>query len=351
MTKLARRVTANGRERGRLLVEQIYAEREKRSESRRPSSLRPSELGHECDRYLWLRFRWSDEVESFDGRMLRLFDRGQREEARFVEELRWVGATVYDVDPDDPKTQISMELWKGHSKGFLDGVGTDIPHAQGGWLTLEFKTHSAKSFRQLEKEGVEVAKPIHYAQMQLYMHEHSLSEALYFSVNKDTDELYAEFVPLNESYARRLLQKAERIIFREDIPPRVNEQPTFYKCKMCSAAKVCHDRERPARNCRNCMYGHAASEAEMSLMGKEHAGWVCTWHDAWLDLDAQRRGCEDHRYHPHIVLGENSSEHIEDEVHPNMFHYIYSMPDGTTYVDKGPSGDRTLPEKEVVAGE
>ena len=37
-------------------------------------------LGHPCDRYLWLMFRWAV-IEKFDGRILRLFQRGQREEA------------------------------------------------------------------------------------------------------------------------------------------------------------------------------------------------------------------------------------------------------------------------------
>ena len=45
-----------------------------------------SSIGHKCERYLWYQFRWFFR-EKFNGRMLRLFDRGHREEARFNEWL------------------------------------------------------------------------------------------------------------------------------------------------------------------------------------------------------------------------------------------------------------------------
>src|SRR5688572_4793950 len=55
-------------------------------------------IGHECSRYLWFSFRWCarDEGEATKrdanshanlGRKLRLFNRGHREEARFIEYL------------------------------------------------------------------------------------------------------------------------------------------------------------------------------------------------------------------------------------------------------------------------
>lgn len=58
-----------------------------------------SQIGRECERQLWYGFRWATMGEAFDGRMLRLFNRGHREEAVFVEELRGIGCDVRDVDP------------------------------------------------------------------------------------------------------------------------------------------------------------------------------------------------------------------------------------------------------------
>ena len=52
-----------------------------------------SVLGHVCDRWLWLSFRMAV-IERFPGRILRLFRRGQNEEAQVVSDLRAIGLNV-----------------------------------------------------------------------------------------------------------------------------------------------------------------------------------------------------------------------------------------------------------------
>jgi hypothetical protein len=54
-------------------------------------------IGHECKRYLFYVFRWCFK-ENFDGRMQRLFNRGHREEERFIEWLEGIDFTVYADD-------------------------------------------------------------------------------------------------------------------------------------------------------------------------------------------------------------------------------------------------------------
>lgn len=316
----------NGRERGRLLVEEIMAAYEAKAQDRRPNTLRPSELGHECARYLWYRFRWADTFETFEGRMLRLFETGHSQEDRLISDLRAVGAEVHARDPENPKDQIAMTMLHGHSKGFLDGVAGGVPHAAKDWCVVECKSHSDKSFKLLEKDGVEIAKPQHYGQMQLYMKHHELEEALYLSVNKNTDQLYAEFVPFNARYAEALENKANSIIMLSTPPPRINANPTFFKCKMCSASAVCHAGELPPRSCRTCAWVDPTENA-----GK----WTCSLHKQVLDLDAQRRGCEDHRFNKHMVKGEI----VEETVNGNL---IYQTEDGEVFEDAGPSGDKNL---------
>ena len=332
----------NGRERGRKLVERIYTARASQAEFRRPNGLRPSELGHECTRYLWYRFRWADEHEEFDGRMLRLFETGQLMESRFVKELRSVGAEVFDVDPDNPKEQISISTFGGHTKGYLDSVAGDIPFTDNSWLAVEYKTHSEKSYKLLDKDGVAIAKPTHYAQMQLYMDEHSLSEALYMACNKNTDQLYCEFVAHDARYIERLRAKADVVINRFDIPQRLNNTPTFFQCKFCSASDVCHHGKLPFRTCRNCAFSHAITEKERETHGcTKQNMWVCDMHGKLLDLDDQRAGCPDHRHHPHIVMGDSVGDMKELEGPSGEVNFGYKFSDGRPdYTDTGPSGDR-----------
>ena len=54
-----------------------------------------SMIGRPCDRELWYGFRHAARP-NFDGRMLRLFNRGHLEEPRFVKSLESIGATVYE---------------------------------------------------------------------------------------------------------------------------------------------------------------------------------------------------------------------------------------------------------------
>jgi hypothetical protein len=319
----------NGRERGRRLVEQIYAAYEESQETRRANRVRPSELGNECTRALWYQFRWADKLERFSGRMLRLFETGHSQEARMLADLRRVGADVLDRDPADSTKQIGLEDLGGHMKGYVDGMSTKLPHAVEEWAPTECKTHSAKSFKAIEKDGVEIAKPTHYAQMQIYMHKMGLAEALYIAVNKDTDDVYAEYVDYNPSYAERLMRKAQQIVWSAKAPERIHNNPSFFKCRVCKSTGVCHSGELPERNCRTCMDAKPI----------EGGAWACGVHGTELSLDDQRAGCSEHRYNPELVLGEQVDVREVAGVH----HVVYKRPDGSEYVDAGANAETKDP--------
>ena len=52
-----------------------------------------STLGHPCDRWLWLSFRWAVR-EKFPGRIRRLFRRGRNEEEIVVADLKAIGLDI-----------------------------------------------------------------------------------------------------------------------------------------------------------------------------------------------------------------------------------------------------------------
>ena len=72
-------------------------------------------LGHRCDRYLWLQFRWAAQ-EKFPGRILRLFRRGQNEEATVLADLKRIGCALR---PGDGQERVSFG---SHVSGSLDGI-------------------------------------------------------------------------------------------------------------------------------------------------------------------------------------------------------------------------------------
>lgn len=236
-------------------VAAIYAHYEASRKDKHRPHLGGSQIGTECARALWYQFRHMD-APAFEGRTLRLFQTGDREESRLVENLRAVGVTVWDRDPDTGK-QIRFTACDGHFALSLDGVGEGFressqPH------TLEFKTMNDKNFKVLEKDGLEKAKPIYWAQCQIGMHLSGLQRCAFIAVNKNDDSIYMERVKYDAAVGIQLVAKAESIIFADKPPAKLNNDPSFFLCRFCDYKHVCHEGKPPLVNCRTC--AHATPE-------------------------------------------------------------------------------------------
>lgn len=256
-----------------------------------------SEIGNECDRYLWYKFRWMFH-EKFNGRMLRLFDRGHREEPTFVKLLRQVGWTVYEKDPQTGKQYRFLKLWD-HFGGSMDAIGLPPENSQYaflGWVTLEFKTSADKYHKKLDGTNLKDEHPQHFAQCHLYPDYMGFDYTVYLSVSKENDKLACEIVPTDRSRAETYTQKAHQIIFSQEAPPKISGDPTFWKCRFCKASDVCHNGKKPLVNCRSCKHalpGEAASwwcnkhqkyVAQKNDKGEVDRTWIEKEHDCWEGL-------------------------------------------------------------------
>ena len=246
-------------------------------------------IGHECTRYLWYCFRQCCKPE-FSGRLYRLFETGDLEELRFTKELRAIGCEVHDVDSNG--NQWEVNALGGHFSGHMDGCVKGIPEAPLTWHVPEYKTHNAKSFAKLEKEGVKVSKPLHYAQMQIYMHLTSIMRALYLARNKDTDELYSERIRYDKNYGNGLIERARRIIEDGRIPDRIAAREDDWRCRYCDAKEICWDQVStspgisllvPSLSCRQCC--HATPDTKDGV-GK--ARWLCEYGQSLCEQDLDK---------------------------------------------------------------
>ena len=269
----------------------IFQNYEKSAEAGQRPHLGASELGHECERYLWLSFRWAKQPD-FDGRMLRLFESGQLAEPRLIENLRAIGVEVSDRDEDG--NQWRFNAVGGHVGGSMDGAALGLPEAPKTWHVLEFKTANAKSFAAMVKKGVKESKPQHYAQMQLYMGWAGLDRAMYLVVNKDTDDIHSERIEFDRKEFDRLLERAHRIVTGTEPAITLGENAEYFSCKYCRFKAQCYATEAPQVNCRTC----AHSTPELDGDGK----WSCAEHKRDLTVPEQRQGCRDHRHIP-VLLG------------------------------------------------
>lgn len=282
-------------------VRAIYAAHERSPQGHEEAPRRylgASIIGKPCDRQIWYQFHWCGQ-EKFSGRMIRLFQTGHLAESRFVAELRAIGCEVHDVDPATGE-QFSVNLLAGHVRGHMDSAILGVIEAPKTWHVGEFKTHSHKSFRQLQLHGVREAKPEHYAQMQIYMYGTGMTRSLYLAADKDTDELYSERINYEHDEAIRLLERARAIIEATLPPSRISENPEYFTCRYCTHRDLCHGHAADAVavpapvNCRTCIHS-------TPVIAGDDAPWRCVEHGKNLTDTEQAKGCNSHLFNPGLL--------------------------------------------------
>jgi len=247
---------------------------DKRKDAHRPH-LGGSQIGNPCSRALWYQFRHMDRPV-FEGRTLRLFETGDREENRLVENLRAVGVTIWDRDPETGK-QIRFEACDGHFALSLDGVAEGLQESSQPH-TLEFKTMNDKNFKAMQKDGVEKSKPVYYAQCQIGMHLAGLERCAFIAVNKNDDAIYMERIKYDPAMGLQLVAKAKEIIFSDKPPAKLNTDPSYYLCKFCDYRHVCHEGKPPEVNCRTCAHATPEAGGKWSCAKGQNFGAPCVLH-------------------------------------------------------------------------
>lgn len=263
-------------------------------------------MGGECARAIYMSHRWCTKGQ-FSGRILRLFNRGHLEEGRFIALLLTIGCHVWQQDENGKQFRISGS--DGHFGGSGDGIIGSLPDLDHNQVALgEFKTHNEKSFHKLagknwnkyvdwlvgrekdaqkfEGEGVRKAKFEHYVQMQIYMRKMGLSVALYVAVDKNSDGIYAELVPLDTEIADQFIERADKIVWLQKAPRRIATSASDWRCMWCDHKPVCYGKAAPDRNCRTCIF----SSPQPGGNGR----WACSQPDVRCDdLSAalQYTGC------------------------------------------------------------
>jgi hypothetical protein len=231
-----------------------------------------SELGKECRRALWFGFRKCMKP-AHEGRLLRLFQTGHREEERMKADLRAIGVTV-------DGEQFAVTFADGHGGGHLDGAVLGLPEAPKPWHVLECKTYSKKRFDEMLKKGPPAE---HVAQMQLYMGETGMERAAYFAHCKDDDRLHLERLEYDPEAHKALLLKAKSIVYAEAPPDGVSQDPGFWLCRFCDYNELCYAGRVPDVSCRTCV--HATPEKG----GK----WTC-----YRELPMTDHRCPEHLFIP-----------------------------------------------------
>jgi len=203
-----------------------------------------SRLGVACERALQFEYAKApvDHGRDIPGRMLRIFERGHVMEDCMVAWLRDAGFDLRTRKADGE--QFGFSVAEGRLQGHIDGVIVGGPEGFACPALWECKCLGNKSWRELEKNLLAVAKPVYAAQVAIYQAYLELTEhpAIFTAINADTMEIYTELVPFDAALAQRMSDRGLRVISATEageLLARGFHDPTHFECRMCAWQDRC----------------------------------------------------------------------------------------------------------------
>jgi hypothetical protein len=215
-----------------------------------------SRLGVSCNRALQFEYTDTskDEDQNFTGRTLKIFQAGHVFEELIIKWLRQAGIDLINNKPNGD--QFGFAVADDKVKGHIDGVIISAPEDLGFAFPMLFECKSLnnKSWKEIEKKGLAIAKPIYAAQIAIYQ-AYMESEiegicnnpALFAAINKDTAEIHFELIPFDQELAQKMSDKAVMILRAteaHELLPRIANDSSYFECKFCPWQKRCWGLDR-----------------------------------------------------------------------------------------------------------
>ena len=198
-------------------------------------NLRASNLGHPCERYLYLLIKnWQDQ-KPHDVGLQNIFDLGNTLEEHTINNIKEAGFEV--LTPTCRSWQIEKPLITGREDiRIKDENGELLPVEIKGISPFEFeKLNTIDDFKNSKKAYIKG----YPAQLQIYMLHFGKEKGFFALTNKLTGETKFIEMAFDYDYAENLLQKAERIYraLETETPPEACDDISH--CENCSLAHIC----------------------------------------------------------------------------------------------------------------
>lgn len=215
----------------------------KRAKQERRQYLGASAIGGDCERAIQFEFAGAPRERDFKPDTLRKFDLGHCGE----EVLRaWLCDAGFKLVQHNQRTGslFSFSQLDGRFKGHPDGVFVDGPDLLKYPALWETKSTGAKTYREIERNGLKKARPGYYAQVAIYQAYLGLTEnpAVFTVLNLDSGEVGVHLISFDAQVAQEMSDRAVRIVTATDageLLPRPFASSDDYRCRMCSFAARC----------------------------------------------------------------------------------------------------------------
>lgn len=201
------------------------------------NNLRASNLGHPCERYLYLLIKHWDEQKPHDVGLQNIFDLGNALEEHTINNIKEAGFEV--VTP-------TVRSWKVEIKGGIITGREDIriKDENGELLPVEIKGLSPFEYDKLNTVDDFLKSKRAYvrgypAQLFIYMLRFGKEKGFFALTNKLTGETKFIEVPFNYEFGEQMLSKAERIYaaLQSETPPEACDDISL--CENCSLSHIC----------------------------------------------------------------------------------------------------------------
>lgn len=219
-------------------------QRKRNLQERRPY-VGASSIGGSCERAIQFEYAGAPREKDFPAETLRKFDFGH-----MGEELAraWFFDAGFELVQRNQRTRelFAFAQLDGRFRGHPDGVFIGGPEISGvGYPCLwETKSVGAKTYREIEKQGLKKARPTYHAQVAIYQAYLDLMEhpAIFTVTNLDSGEQLHLLIPFDAEVAQAMTDRAVRIVQSTDagdLLPRPFKDKTYFECKWCSFAERC----------------------------------------------------------------------------------------------------------------
>ena len=210
---------------------------------RRRTYLGASSIGGGCERKIQYEYIGTDPDPDYspDPRTQRIFARGHMTEQLAIGWLRDAGYDLRTEKADGG--QFGFETASGRFKGHVDGIVMAGPGIKTPCI-FEHKAVGSKSWKAMEKNGIEKSSPQYADQIAIYQaYMNLIDPALFMATNCDTMEIYLELVPFDRKRAQSASDRAVAIILDSEakaLRPKASDDNEFWLCRNCQFRSRCH---------------------------------------------------------------------------------------------------------------
>ena len=111
------------------------------------------------------------------------------------------------------------------------------------------------------------------------------SLGLYCAVDKNSDQLYFEFVPHEPGIVEEHDRRAYEAIYAEGPTKRLSNSASYWECRWCGFRPQCHFGAPMLKNCRTCVNSIPIGNGD----------WGCNLWKKKIPHDVEAVGCDAYR--------------------------------------------------------